>query len=181
VPANPAESRFGVGRGPIEDAFGSPALIVEGTLGTADEHAVVHAVVNELCSEWREAYFVDCPIKRDVDSTDADIQNYNLVIVGDGGTNSVIKRISDRLPVRSSLGHLSLAGKTYNGAQLGYEFIARNPLNTRKYVVIIGMNRWLPIKGWELYPTRDGVYDYIVFDLHGTSSRVEDEGYFETF
>jgi hypothetical protein len=40
IEANSDVQRLGVGRGPIEDAFGAPVLVVEGTSGTPAQHQV---------------------------------------------------------------------------------------------------------------------------------------------
>jgi hypothetical protein len=54
--------------------------------------------VEGLRSEWKKAYFVECPVKRDVEVSEADIAKHNLILVGDKATNSVIGRMADRLP-----------------------------------------------------------------------------------
>lgn len=142
-----ADQRFGVSKGPIEAAFGAPILIVEGTLGTPAQREVVHGVVEELRT-WRNAYFVaDCRVKRDTDVSSADIQKYNLIVVGDRHTNSLVARMGEHLPVLAAVDRLSLAGKTYQGDHLGYAFVHPNPLNARRYVVVIGMNQWEAAKG----------------------------------
>jgi hypothetical protein len=166
-------------RGPIEDAFGSPTLIVEGTGGDPAQHGAVHDLVQELLDEWRESYFVDCPSKLDTEVNDNDIRNYNLLIVGDSTNNALARRMSDELPLRVSTDGISLAGKSYAGTQLGYEFIAPNPLNRGKYVVVVGMSHWQSVPGWKLNPSRDGICDYFVFDLSGAAPRLKEAAYFD--
>jgi len=170
---------FGVGRGPIEDAFGAPILIVEGTRGSTAQRAAVHSLVEEISEEWREAYYVDCPVKMDTQIRDSDMQQYNLVIVGDEATNSLAERMAGRSPLRLTDDGISLAGRNYQGRQLAYEFIAPNPLNQAKYVVMIGMRPWKPVNGWKPHPSRDGICDYFVFDLQGASPQLKDAGYFD--
>ena len=55
----------------------------------------------------------------------------------------------------------------------------RNPLNVAKYIVIIGTNKWATLKGWTLFPSRDGVCDYFIFDLEGTVPKIMNAGYFK--
>jgi hypothetical protein len=179
VPVNSLLQRFGVGHGPIEDAFGRSVLIVEGTQGTPAQHEVVHDLVQELLAEWRNAYFVDCPSKRDTEVSASDIENSNLILVGDSGTNSIIHRISDGLPLLATGSHISLGGKEFEGHVLGYEFIAPNPLRQGRYVVVIGMNQWTAMKHWRLHPSRDGICDFFVYDLEGSSPRLTGAGYFD--
>jgi len=179
IQANSVLQRFVGGHGPIEDAFGGPVLIVEGTHGTGAERAVVHEIVQELLTEWRKAYFVDCPARRDTEVTPLDIDKYNLVLVGDNDTNGLIKRMSTGLPLRSTRDKVNLGGKDYEGQALGYEFIAPNPLRPGRYAVVIGMNQWVSPKAWRLHPSKEGVCDYFVFDLQGPAPRLKDAGYFD--
>ena len=73
----------------------------------------------------------------------------------------------------------TLAGKSHQGATLGYEFIAPNPLRPGRYVVAFGMNQWASPEGWRLHPSRDGVCDYFDFDLQGPAPKLTDAGYFD--
>ncbi|MGA8578995.1 MAG: hypothetical protein WB579_09980 [Bryobacteraceae bacterium] len=168
-----------LGHGPIEEAFAAPVLVVKGSTGVAADRAVVHGLAEEMRTEWRNAYYVDCPTKKDSQVTEADIRKYNLVLIGDKATNSLIKRMGDRLPLHATATGVSVGGHIYPGERLGYEFIANNPLNPDRQVVVIGMNRWAEAKVWRLYPSRDGVCDYFVFDLKGPIPRLRDGGYFE--
>lgn len=164
--------------GPIEDAFGSSVMIVEGTSGSRAQHNVVHETVNELCAEWRSSYFVECQQMKDKDVTNSVIEKYNLVLVGDRATNTIIKKMPGDLPLRIAQKKIKVAGKTYEGSNLGYEFIARNPLNIKKYIVIIGMTQWRPFTGWNINPSSDGFEDYIVYDLDAKTASIVDSGYF---
>lgn len=178
VSAKSTRPGFDGGRGPIEDAFGGPVLFVEGTTGTAAQRASVLQVSQMLAQEWQKAFFVDCPLKKDVDVTDADVQKYNLVIVGDAGTNRVAKQVAGYLPLQLGPDRISLAGRIYEGRRLGYEFILPNPLNPQKDVVMIGMNQWSVTNNLKLDPWRDGVCDYFILDLQYPLPRIDDAGYF---
>jgi pimeloyl-ACP methyl ester carboxylesterase len=150
------------GRGPIEEAFGGPVLVVQGTGGAADQRAAVQTVVEGLRREWKKAYFVECPVKRDVEVSEADIAQHNLILVGDKATNSVIGRMADRLPLSAAADRVTLAEKTWKGQRLGYQFIVYNPLNPSRYVVVTGMNSWAARTEWKLHPSRHGLCDYFV-------------------
>ncbi len=100
-------------------------------------------------------------------------------MVGDEATNELVGRIAGRLPLRLTDDGISLAGTSYQGHRLGYEFIAPNPLNPAKYVVVIGMKEWQPVNAWRLHPSHDGICDYFVFDLQGATPQLKDAGYFD--
>jgi pimeloyl-ACP methyl ester carboxylesterase len=170
--------RFGHGTGPIEDAFGGQILLVEGTHGTPGQNAVIHSLVEQFRDEWRQLYYVECPWKRDTDVTDSDIRNANLVVIGDQNTNSIVRKMASRLPVHITPNGIKVEGNYVQGSHLGYIFISRNPLNTKKYAVVIGMDQWSPVMGWKLYPSRDGKYDYMIFKLDEPIPSPVDVGYY---
>ena len=179
IEVNKALQRFGTGKGPIEDAFGSPILLVEGTQGTPEQNLAVRSAVEEFRNDWRDTYYVECPWKRDADVTDQDILNKNLVVIGDEATNSLLRRIAGRLPIQKSQQGISIESKDVNGDQLGYVFISPNPLNSNKYLVVIGMTQWKPVNVWKLNLSRNGVCDYFVFDLRYPTPRLINAGYFD--
>jgi pimeloyl-ACP methyl ester carboxylesterase len=186
VKANLPLQQFGAGKGPIEDAFGGPVLLVQGTQGTPEQNLAIQGNLEEFEADWRESYFVDCPMKKDSDVTEDDIREKNLILIGDADTNSVVKRIADRLPLHATQRGISIAGKdsdinhlAYVGSQLAYVFVAPNPLNSSRYIVELGMNNWKVIKGWRLHLPRNGVCDYFVFDIQRPAPRLVDLGYFD--
>ncbi len=56
--------------------------------------------------------------------------------------------------------------------------ILPNPLNPKRYLIVIGMNQWKAVKGWKLHLSRNGVYDFFVFDLRA-APKVVGAGYFD--
>jgi hypothetical protein len=82
------------------------------------------------------------------------------------------------LPVRATAEQVSLGDKSFSGSRLGYEFVSRSPLNVKRYVVVISMNHWSEVKSWRLHPSRDGITDYVVYDLQGIRPRMIGAGYF---
>ena len=68
--------------------------------------------------------------------------------------------------------------QTWKGQRLGYQFIAFNPLNPKRYVVVTGMNAWAALPEWKLHPSRHGLCDYFIYDLSSPTPRLIDAGYF---
>lgn len=176
---DPSLKRFGERRGPIEDAFGGPILFVEGTQGTPLQNLAIQGDLEELRADWRESFFVDCPTKIDTEVTEDDIRGKNLFLIGDVNTNSIIKRIADKMPLQITPQGISIEGKSVSGDQLAYVYIAPNPINLSKYVIVMGMNQWKDVKGWRLHLPLNGVCDYFVFDLERSTPRLVDFGYFD--
>ena len=61
---------------------------------------------------------------------------YNLVLWGDPGSNKLLARIADRLPVKWDHDHLQLGSDRFEASCHVPVLIYPNPLNPRRYVVL---------------------------------------------
>ncbi len=125
-------------QGPIDDAFMDSFLMVRPTgqplnekigkwAGAEMKHAVDH---------WRQQFRGDARIKDDRDITDADIAAHNLILWGDPGSNAVMARLAEKLPIRWDRGGVHLGDQTFDAGHHVPVLIYPNPLNPRRYVVI---------------------------------------------
>lgn len=125
-------------QGPIDDAFMQSFMIVRPT-GTPLAPGVSKWVDAELAhaiKEWRRQFRGDARVKNDADITDADIAAHNLVLWGDPGSNRILARIADRLPIRWTAENVTVGGKSYPSSTHAPILIYPNPLNPQRYVVI---------------------------------------------
>jgi hypothetical protein len=127
-------------QGPIDDAFMDSFVFVTPT-GTPLAPAVAPWVAAEqkrAIAEWRRHFRGEAQVREDKDVTDADIAASNLVLWGDPGSNRILARIADRLPVKwTAAGKgIVVGGKRYPADTHAPIFIYPNPLNPKKYVVI---------------------------------------------
>ena len=60
----------------------------------------VAAEQKRAIAEWRRQFRGEAQVREDKDVTDADIAASNLVLWGDPGSNRILARIADRLPVK---------------------------------------------------------------------------------
>ena len=102
-------------------------------------------------------YAVACPTRKDRDVTPDDIKNKHLILIGNAETNSVLRELLPKVPLRIERDYISLGDKRYDGNGLGVAAIYPNPLNLEKYIVIAGANGHdgyrliesnLSLKGW---------------------------------
>ena len=125
-------------QGPIDDAFMDSFLFVTPTGKTANpllekwakselEHAIAH---------WRQQFRGHAQIKKDKDVTLADIRANNLILWGDPSSNSVLKRVADRLPIRWNQKTIFVGAKQYPANNHALICIHPNPLNGNRYVVL---------------------------------------------
>src|SRR5262249_50707163 len=89
-------------QGPIDDAFTESFMIVRPT-GTPAAPGVskwMDAELQHAITGWRRQFRGEPRIKNDSDITDGDIAEHNLALWGDPGSNKILARIADRLPIR---------------------------------------------------------------------------------
>jgi hypothetical protein len=124
-------------QGPVDDAFldsfvfvsptGSPmAAGVAGWVAAEEKRAIL---------EWRRQFRGEAQVREDKDVTDADIASSNLILWGDPGSNRVLARIADRLPVKWTADGVALGKDRYSATHVPV-LIYPNPLNPKKYVVL---------------------------------------------
>lgn len=125
-------------QGPIDDAFMSPFVCVRGT-GTPLVPAqkewsdfVLKRFTNEF-DRWMRG---SVPVIDDKDLTDELALTKHVVLFGDPGSNSYLKKIVSQLPVKWNGKEIVVNGKTYDAQTHGVSFIFPNPLAPSKYVVI---------------------------------------------
>ena len=114
-------------QGPIDDAFLDSFIFVLPT-GKPMAPAVAPWVASEAqraIAEWHRQFRGDAQVRNDTDITDADIASSNLILWGDPGSNRILARIADRLPIQwpAAAGQAAI-------------LIFPNPLNWKKYVVL---------------------------------------------
>jgi hypothetical protein len=125
-------------QGPIDDAFLDRFLMVRPTGKPLNDKvgAWARAEMEHAVDHWRRQFRGDAPQRDDADVTDADVAGSNLVLWGDPGSNKVLAKIADRLPIRWGADGVRVGGKTYDAAHHVPVLIYPNPLNPNRYVVL---------------------------------------------
>lgn len=171
--------------GPIRDVYHEPLTFV---VGTQDPD---HTMINRLVARrWAhpEGWIVDYPIVDDVQVTPQMIQDRVLVLVGPPSSNSIHARIVDRLPIRVRDEAVVLGDRTHRGEQVGTVFVAPNPLNPARSVLVIAGPH--PLGTWRSTELPDILPDYVIFDERvspardqwacgGTGCQYRDHGFFD--
>jgi dienelactone hydrolase len=138
-PGTPASVRKTHGlQGPVDDAFVDGFLCVRPT-GTAwnpvarEWAGKTLAVFSADFAKWLRG---DVRVKDDRAVAASDIADYNLILFGDPGSNSVMARVIGRLPIRWSKTEIAIGTQKFNAADHVPVLIYPNPLNPKRYVVI---------------------------------------------
>ncbi|MFT3902997.1 MAG: PHB depolymerase family esterase [Niabella sp.] len=145
--------------GPLNDFFSQPFIVVNSSRGSAKERSLYKSITDSFALNWKTNFLTEqFSIKKDVELTEVDIKNYNLIIVGNNNTNIFLNNIFNKLPVEIGEQYIKIGGKSFSGSDLSYTFIYPNPLNTTRYILVIGSTgdkfnyeivKDLPIKGWD--------------------------------
>ncbi|HQR09174.1 MAG TPA: prolyl oligopeptidase family serine peptidase [Gemmatales bacterium] len=125
-------------QGPIDDAFMDSFLIVKpnGTSPYAKVNEWVDAEMNRAIDQWRKQFRGVPRVKFDKDVTEADIANHHLILWGLPESNSVMKKLADKLPIKWADGKLQADKQSYDANTHAPILIYPNPLNPNKYVVL---------------------------------------------
>ena len=125
-------------QGPIDDAFMTPFLCVRGT-GQPWNPAVQKwsdASLKRFAYEWHRYFRGDLPIKDDTAVTADDVRRCNLILFGDPGSNSWIRRVLPQLPLRWTRDELHMGDEHYRAADHAPVLIQPSPLAKGRYVVL---------------------------------------------
>jgi hypothetical protein len=125
-------------QGPIDDAFMERFVMVTPTGDPM--HAAVGAWVKSesarAVEQWRRHYRGDALVREDGAVTEEDIGEANLVLWGDPGSNRLLAKLADRLPVKWTAAGLEVNGATYPADSHVPVLVFPNPLNPKRYVVL---------------------------------------------
>ncbi|MEP7273235.1 MAG: hypothetical protein ABI882_17175, partial [Acidobacteriota bacterium] len=125
-------------QGPVDDAFLDSFIFVLPT-GVPIAPAASRWVASEqqrAIREWRREFRGEAQSRNDVDITDADIAGSNLVLWGDPGSNRILARIADKLPIKWNAESIVVGEKRYAATTHVPILIFPNPLNPMRYVVL---------------------------------------------
>jgi hypothetical protein len=125
-------------QGPIEDAFTDGFLAVRAT-GQPWNEGVHHYATqrfDSFRSEFAKWMRGDIRVKDDRSVSASDIDNYNLVLFGDPGSNALIAKVMGGLPIQWTKTEITVGAQKFPAGDHALVLIYPNPLNPRKYVVL---------------------------------------------
>ena len=125
-------------QGPIEDAFTDAFLAVRGSGQPWNDgvQSYTNQRFDSFKSEFAKWMRGDIRVKTDSAVSAADIANYNLVLFGDPGSNSLIAKVVGRLPIQWTRTEITVGAQKFSTADHALVLVYPNPLNPQKYVVL---------------------------------------------
>ncbi len=126
-------------QGPIDDAFLDSFIFVRPTGKPWNEMAGKwsDAELTRAIEHWRRQFRGNARVKNDVDVTQQDMEGSNIVLWGDPGSNSVLAKIAEKLPIQWTKDSIT-AGKDRKFPADKHALIAiyPNPHFPYRYVVL---------------------------------------------
>ncbi|MFK7778702.1 MAG: prolyl oligopeptidase family serine peptidase [Gimesia sp.] len=125
-------------QGPIDDAFTLPFVCVKGTgkPWKKELNEWSQSVLTLFEKEFDKWLRAKVPTINDHEVNDKIIADKNLILFGDPGSNSLIAKVIEDLPVQWDKDQITVNGKSYDTQNHGVVLIYPNPLNPARYVVI---------------------------------------------
>ncbi|HLJ11180.1 MAG TPA: hypothetical protein VKU82_08325, partial [Planctomycetaceae bacterium] len=157
--------------GPIDDAFTSRFLCVRGTGRPWNEqaHAYAEASLVRFSYEWNRYFRGELPVKDDVDVTDEEVRDCNLILFGDPGSNLWIRRILKKIPIDWTKEQLTVAGQSYAAADHVPAMIQPNPLGLE-----VGVERYVVINSGHTFREAElAKLNYLLFPRWGDWAVIE--------
>jgi predicted esterase len=166
-------------QGPIDDAFLDPFLVVvpSGKSRRKEVDDWVQASLERFLTDWRAQFRGEPRVCRDVEVSAADLERYHVVVWGDPDSNRLLGRMRGRLPVRWDRRGIRVGGTGEVMEGEVASFIAPNPLNPDRYVVV---NSGHTFAAWDGTNARQTprLPDWAVWALDGEGARVMRAGFF---
>lgn len=126
-------------QGPIDDAFLDSFIFVRPTGKAWNELAGKwsEGELTRAIEHWRRQFRGQARVKNDTEITQADIESANLVLWGDPGSNALLAKIADKLPISWTKQEIAV-GKERDFPAENHALIAiyPNPLFPHRYVVL---------------------------------------------
>ncbi|MGD8858602.1 MAG: extensin family protein [Myxococcales bacterium] len=155
--------------GPITDAYFGSMVHVYGT-GVPEHEERLRKSAERGAHGWPLwLWRVQQKVVADRDVTPEMMRESHLVLYGTPGSNGVLERIADRLPIRVEEDAVVAGNDRFDGKGVGVKMIHPNPLAPERYVLV------------QAAPTLDGVDrghrlpdflpDYVIYDARSTTSR----------
>ncbi len=148
--------------GPMIEAFNSGFIVVYGTDGREQMADACRQEALDFSDQWKEWQHVPCRIKSDRDVTAQDMQQDNLILIGNADCNRIVARLNESLPIRCDDKSIRIDDEQFTTEHVGCAFIYPNPLNPARYVLIMAGNSAHAVYG---ITRRIGFdFDYVIFD-----------------
>ncbi len=141
--------------------------------GTTDERAPNKEAAEALQQAIRErGSNITVPIREDKQVSEEDLQSHHLYLIGRPGTNEVVKRFQNALPISFGSGSFAVREEVYSHPDSGILAAAENPSNKRYSIVLFaGLSAASTLRTVPLIASRLTLPAEVVVLAHGAAAR----------
>ena len=125
-------------QGPIDDAFMDSFVMVKPTGKPFNEKTGqwVQTEMAHAIEHWRRQFRGEARVKDDTAIDNNDIASSNLILWGDPSSNTIRKKIIEKLPIQWSAESIQAGAHSFSAATNLPLMIYPNPLNPKRYIVL---------------------------------------------
>ena len=124
---------------------GEDILIVQPSNLSKDENDNVNAFIKSIQENLEQEYKVKIKIKKDIDLTDYDKNNNNLLIIGNPENNKYLSEISSKLPIAITLKGIMTDDVILKGDKNSGIFVMKGPQSPDKLSLVIFWQNTSPV------------------------------------
>lgn len=163
-------------QGPIDDAFTNGFICVIGSSNPWNEapEKIAREELSRFGKEWKRYFRGELIIKKDIEVTESELKNQNIILFGDPGSNSLISKSLPKLPIQWTQKALQWRNTSVDSSSHLPALIYPSPFSPSNYVVLNSGHtfREADLKGTNalLYPR---LGDYAILDLKNASKPLE--------
>jgi len=126
--------------GPLAHVFSQRFILVKGTSGSRLETEGIKALSDTINKYWYNRYFTNCITKNDFEISEKDIENSNLVLLGNPASNLLLKRFQNDISLLVTNTGIQIKDKKVEGEKLCFYMVYPNPINKNRYIAVMGYN-----------------------------------------
>lgn len=125
--------------GPLSKVTTTPFAVV---IGTSSKDSLMNKLCRQKAQEninaWKDWQKYEPRVFIDKELTEEDMKKYSLILYGGPESNLITKKLSDKIPLKISPQKIEISGKTFKVQDACVQMVYPHPLNSKRYVSIIG-------------------------------------------
>jgi hypothetical protein len=139
---------------------------------------------DRFLKEWRNQFRGEARVVRDDQVSESEIGSASLVLWGDPGSNRLLARIADKLPILWDARTVRVGKRSFDSRHHLPVFIYPNPLNPARYVVVNSGFTFAHPRSSSNADQTPKLPDYAVVDVEGppavgANGEVVEAGFFD--
>ncbi|HXX65496.1 MAG TPA: prolyl oligopeptidase family serine peptidase, partial [Bacteroidota bacterium] len=151
--------------GTMTDFTVTPFAVVIGTVSRDTAmRSLCREKANAFIAAWETWQHHRPRVFEDTTISEEEMAEYSLLLVGGADENRVSSKLADRIPLRISDGQIEIDGKTFHAKDAALQMLYPNPLNGKRYLLVMSATSPEGMYFNDLNPQRLSPWDYVIAD-----------------